>query len=77
MTEAVSSHVEAEVSPFQQAAVLMHLLDKLQCKRAELLLAQCKPVLMKHLLDHFAKVTFWWTRLLFPRRVVWSHFEIV
>lgn len=45
------------------------------CKRTELLLAQCKPVLMKYLLEHFAKVTFWWTGLLFPGRAVWSHFE--
>lgn len=55
--------------PFLTAAVLIQTSEIPQCKRSEQLLAQLKPVLTKHPLEHFAKVTFWWRMLLLPRRV--------
>lgn len=54
---------------FLITAVLIQTSETPQCKRAELLLAQLKPVLTKHPLEHFAKVTFWWRVFLLPGRV--------
>lgn len=55
--------------PFLTAAILIKTSETPQCKRSEQLLAQLKPVLTKHPLEYFAKVTFWWRMLLLPRRV--------